>query len=446
MSESANRPNETGAGELKPVLGTVSLVAFGLAYLVPLTIFSTFGIVTVETKGHVPMAYIITTVAMLFTAMSYALLVRNHPAAGSAYTYAKRAFGNHMGFLTGWVLLLDYMLLPALNYLLTGIYINSLYPDIPQSVVILLAISIVTFLNIIGINFVRNTSLLLVLVQLLFAAVFVSLAIVRVTPETALMAPFYSDEFSLSAIFAGAAILCLSFLGFDAVSTLSEEAKEARKTVPRAILLTTIIGGSIFVTLSFAATHIIPDWRSINDPDAAAIQVVTTLGGQTLLPLFLATFLAGGFASAVASQASVSRILYAMGRDKVLPHGIFGVLNKRFNTPVRATLVVAAISVIVLVTPLDLIVSIISFGALFAFSLVNLAAFKFFIVDQKKTAPAQMALYGGIPLCGFAMTVWLWFSLSQNAIIVGVAWFLAGAVYLAVKPDQAVKALVEDDA
>lgn len=414
---------------LRRILGLGGLVAFGLAYLVPLTVFTTFGAVTRITAGHLPLAYLVTTAAMVFTAISYALSVRASPSAGSAYAYTKAAFGERLGFVTGWTLLLDYLLLPSINYLIVGIYLHAQFPEVPAAAFVLAAIALVTVLNIIGIDVVRTISLVLVAGQLLFAVVFVSLAFARADAGASLMAPFHSPELAWPAIFAGAAVLCLSFLGFDAVSTLSEEAREPRRTVPRAILLTTLGGGFIFVMLSWASALVLPDWRSIEVSDSAGIEVMAPLGGPVLVAVFLAAYISGCLASAVASQASVSRILYAMGRDGVLPGRLFGVLSARYRTPVGAILVVALVSLVSLVVSLDALASVISFGALFAFSLVNLSVVKRFAIDDRRRTGRDLLLFGGLPVIGFALTAWLWASLSLHAMIVGLAWMTTGILY-----------------
>jgi putrescine importer len=416
--------------QLKRILGTSGLVAFGLAYLVPLTVFTTFGSASRLTGGHVPTAYLVTTAAMFFTALSYAALVRLLPSAGSTFAYASRAFGPRAGFIAGWTLLLDYLLLPAINYVIIGIYLNAQFPEIPAAAFALVAIIFVTWLNVVGISVVRNVSLALVVSQLAFAATFVYLAFSRADSPASLLAPFYSDGMAWSGIFAGAAILCLSFLGFDAISTLSEEARDPRRTVPRAILLTTLGGGLLFVVLSCAASLALPDWKTVEVSDAAGIEVVAPLGGTLLIGFFLSTYIAGCVASAVAAQASVSRILYAMGRDGKLPRQLFGVLSERFLTPVRSILVVAALSLLVLFVTLDTLASVISFGALFAFSVVNLSVLKIFLVDRPEGAHGSILRHGLCPAVGCALTAWLWFSLSGSALLVGLSWLAAGAIYL----------------
>lgn len=420
---------ETHSHSLRRILGTGALLAFGLAYLVPLTVFTTIGTATKLTLGHLPMAYVVTTCAMVFTALSYAHLARVFPTAGSAYTYARGAFGERPGFLVGWALLLDYLLLPAINYLVIGLYLHAQFPAVPEALPIFSAILLVTILNIVGIDVVRNASLVMVLFQLVFAAVFVGCAFKFANGRFPLDS-FYSATMSWPAVFAGSAILCLSFLGFDAVSTLAEEARAPKRTVPKAILLTTLSGGLIFTALSYGAALVLPDWRSIRISDSAGLEVVQPLGGQWMVMFFLSAYITGCTASAIASQASVARILFAMGRDEILPRRWFGVLNPRFRTPVRATVVVAVISCGVEFTTLDDLASVISFGALSAFSVVNLCVVKQFLVDERRRGSGELLLYGLIPLTGLASTVWLWLSLSRNALIVGAGWLIVGVCYM----------------
>ena len=419
---------------LRRVMGVPSLVIFGLAYMVPLTVFTTYGLVATTTGGHVPTAYIVTLIAMLFTAFSYAALVRVVPRAGSAYAYARKAFGGHIGFLTGWSLMLDYLLLPLINYVLMGIYLNTQFPGVPGWVFALIGVIVITGLNIVGVTVLRNANLVLVGLQLLFAAVFVvsAVAYVSANPSASLLQPLYDAGLTLPGLVSGAAILALSFLGFDAISTLSEEARDPKRTVPRAIILTTIIGGLIFVVISYLSTLVIPDIDDITNPDAAANQIMQVAGGRWLELFFLVSYIAGCIAAALASQASVARILFAMGRDGVLPRRIFGVVSARFRTPIGASLFVGVVSLAALVADLNTVASLISFGALVAFSLVNLSVIKYFLIDRKERGPAAVVRYGVLPGLGFLLTAWLWFSLSGLALVVGLVWIGVGVVYLAV--------------
>ncbi|WP_394685682.1 APC family permease [uncultured Microbacterium sp.] len=418
---------------LRRVMGVPSLVIFGLAYMVPLTVFTTYGLVAVTTGGHVPTAYLVTLVAMLFTAFSYAALVNAFPRAGSAYTYARRAFGGTVGFLTGWSLMIDYLLLPLINYVLMGIYLNAQLPGIPPWVFALAGVLLITGLNIVGITVVRNANLVLVGLQLVFAAVFVVCAVLHVAqnPGVSLLQPLYDAGLTFPGLLAGAAMLALSFLGFDAISTLSEEARDAERTVPRAIILTTVIGGLIFTVIAYVSTLVIPDVADIENPDAAANQIMEVAAGRWLEVFFLVAYIAGCIAAALASQASVSRILFAMGRDGVLPR-FFARLSRRYQTPIGAAIFVGVVSLAALFADLNTVASLISFGALAAFSLVNLSVIKHFLFDERRRGAAAVLRFGVLPALGFALTAWLWFSLSGLALTVGLVWIGVGIVWLAV--------------
>jgi putrescine importer len=427
LAHAVESSDASDTAKLDRVFGTASLVMFGLAYLVPLTVFTTFGAVTRMTEGHLPLAYVVTTIAMLFTAFSYASLVRALPFAGSAFAYSTRAFGTRFGFLTGWTLLLDYILLPAINYLLIGIYLHAQFDSVPAAVWILSATVIVSALNVVGVDIVKRASVVLVVAQLVFATIFVAAALLR-EEVTLSIAPFYEPGVNWSQLVGGAAILCLSFLGFDAVSTLSEEANDPKRTVPRAIMLTTILGGGIFVLLSYAGAVLLPDWQSIVSADSAGLEVMQPLG-PTISILFITAFLAGCIASAVASQASVSRILFAMGRDSVLPRRWFGHLSSRFHTPTYSILTVAALSLVVLFISLETVASLISFGALFAFSVVNLSVMRLFLPQVERPTLPLLLRYGVAPLIGLLLTGWLWFHLSPLALTVGSCWLGVGLAY-----------------
>jgi amino acid transporter len=426
-------PPGPGEGHLRRVLGVPSLVLFGLVYIVPLTVFTTYGIVVQASGGRLAVSYLVTLAAMVFTARSYARMAAAYPVAGSTYAYTQRTFGAPIGFLAGWSLLLDYLLLPMLNYLVIGIYLNAAIPAVPAWVFVLITIVIVTVLNIIGIVSVARANMLIIALQAVFIVVFLVLAFITVSRSGTvdLMAPFTGDGTApgLSPILAGAAILCLSFLGFDAVSTLSEEANEPTRSVPRAIMIATITAGVLFVVLSFVSQLVFPS-NAFESVDSGALDVMKTAGGQFLDTFFTAAYVAGATGSAITSQASVARILYAMGRDGILPRRVFGHIPPRFTTPTYAILVVSFISLGAIWVDLTKLASIVSFGALVAFSAVNLTVIKHYYFDAEDRGGVGFANNFVLPLIGFGLTVWLWFSLSGYALIFGLCWFAVGFLWL----------------
>lgn len=435
MSEVTDIPTDSAvSGKFKRVLGVPSLVLFGLVYMVPLTVFTTYGIVTQLTGGRVPLAYVITLVAMAFTARSYARMVVAYPYAGSAYVYTQRTFGGGIGFLVGWALMLDYLFLPMINYLVIGIYLEAAFPGVPAWVFVLASIALVTVLNIIGIVSVARANVAIIGIQTLFILAFIVFGAASLSGATVdPLAPFVGDGTvdGTGVLFAGAAVLCLSFLGFDSVSTLAEEAKEPTRTVPKAIVITTLVAGVIFIGLSYLSQLVFPS-NAFSDVDSAALDVMTSAGGQFLAVAFTASYVTGALGSALTSQASVSRIIFAMGRDGVLPTRFFGTLSKRYGTPVTAIVCVSVVSLLALVIDLGLLAEMISFGALIAFSFVNLSVLKHYFIDRKERSGIQVLNNLVLPLIGIALTVWLWTSLSPRTFVVGLSWLAVGVILLAI--------------
>lgn len=433
VREEAGDVGDAGAPHLRRTLGLPGLTLFGLTYLAPVTVFTTYGIVTSITDGHLATAYVVALVAMMFTALSYGRLSREYPVAGSAYTYTQQSFGGGIGFVTGWTLMLDYLLLPMINFLLIGIYLHTEFPAVPQWVFVLVALFAVLVANILGVDFISRISSLVVGISVLLVVLFIVLGLRYVHghggPQHGVFAAFGTGGVGLAGILSGAAVLALSFLGFDAVSTMSEEARHPKRDIPRAIMLTTLLGGLIFVVTSWAGQLVFPDWRAFPSVDSASVDLMKRVGGEVMNNVFIAVYVIGAAGSGLASQASVSRIIYSMGRDGVLPRPL-AYLHPRFQTPVVAAGIVSAVASIALWISLTDASTMISFGALAAFSMVNLSVIKHYVVDKGRRTPGDIARYGVLPLVGFGLTVWLWTSLTQRALTIGLIWLGVGVVYL----------------
>ena len=327
------------------------------------------------------------------------------------------------------------MLLPLVNYLVIGIYLNILFPVVPAWIFVVACILLVTVLNIVGIASVARASNIIVLIQFIFIAVFVAIAVAFISSGSHsidLAAPFVGDggkNVTFPALMTGAAVLCLSFLGFDAISTLAEEAKNPKRDIPRAIIIATVGAGLLFLVLAFISQLVFPG-TAFKDPVSAASEVMAKAGGDFLNIFFIAAYVAGATGSAIASQASVSRILYSMGRDGILPRRIFGTLSARYKTPVISILVISMISIIGVNANVDLLFSVVSFGALAAFSVVNLSVIKRYLWDEKRRSGRDVLVYGVLPGVGFVLTIWIWTSLTASAFTIGLIWLGAGFVYL----------------
>ncbi len=315
------------APTLTRALGLRAVVLFGLAYMTPLIVLGTFGVVAATTGGTVPTAYLLALAAMLFTAHSYGRMAATYPVAGSSYTYVRKALDSRLGFLVGWVTLLDYLFLPMVIWLIGSAYLGAQFPGVPSWAWIVGFIALTTGLNIRGIKTAERANDLLMVFQILVIAVFVALSLRHVAGiggagALASTEPFLNDSTTWAGISGGAALAAYSFLGFDAVTTLTEETVDPERTMPRAILLIALAGGAVFVAVAYTTQLVHPGAR-FEDEGSAAFEIARTIGGDLFSAVFLAGLVVAQFASGLAAQASTSRLLFAMGRDGSLPRRVF---------------------------------------------------------------------------------------------------------------------------
>lgn len=412
-----------------------SLVLFGLAYLTPIIVLGIFGIIAETTGGAAPAAYLVALVAMLFTAHSYGRMAIAYPVAGSAYTYVRRSIDPRVGFLVGWAVLLDYLFLPMVIWLIGGSYLTAQFPGIPIGVWIVGFIVVTTLLNILGIKVADKANYVLMAFQLLVLVFFVALATGNVvsangTGGLASGQPFFNDTSSFATISAGAAIAAYSFLGFDAVTTLTEETINPRRTVPRAIMLVALIGGGIFVAVSYV-TQLVHPGGVFEDSASAASAIALQIGGELFGAVFLAGLVVAQFASGLAAQASASRLMYAMGRDSVLPNAVFGKLHEKFHTPVANLVITGVIGLIALFLDVATSTSFINFGAFTAFTLVNASVVFHYVRQRRAGQQLNLVSYVVVPVIGALICAYLLSQLDSNAITLGVSWLALGIIVLA---------------
>lgn len=427
--------DNTPAQGLNRALTLRSVVVFGLAYMTPMIVLGTFGVVAESTGGAVPTAYLLALLAMLFTAHSYGKMAAAHPVAGSAYTYVRRAVDSRVGFLVGWATLLDYFFLPMVIWLIGGAYLQAQFPGVPLWVWIVGFIVLTTALNVRGIRTAQRANDLLMAFQVLVIGIFIALSLRHVLVAEGVgtlagSAPFANDATTLAGISAGAAIAAYSFLGFDAVTTLTEETIDPKRTMPRAIVLIALIGGGIFVAVAWA-TQLAHPGGTFDEPDSAAFGIARTIGGDLFSSVFLAGLVVAQFASGIAAQASTSRLLYAMGRDAVLPRRLFGRIHPRYRTPALNILLTGAVGLIAVRLNLTTSTSFINFGAFVAFTFVNLAVIATYLRERR--AGRRAGLLGSViaPAIGATVDIWLLTNLDSKALVLGLVWLAVGICYLA---------------
>jgi putrescine importer len=423
---------------LKRSLGLWAIVGLGLGYMTPTIVFDTFGIVSNETNGVVPLAYITALIVMLFTAISYGKMVSVFPSAGSAYTYTRETMNPYLGFLVGWSALLDYILLPMVNALIIRIYMVSIFPQVPAWVWVVSYVAVVTGLNVWSMGKTSNLNSLLVIFEFVLIAAFIVLAFVqfshgmgRGTLLTA--APLFHSNIHFGAILTGATVVCFSFIGFDAVTMYAEEAID-KKIMTKAIMLTVFIGGAIFFVAGYFAQALFPDVSHFKNTDDTLPEIGLYVGGTIFKLIFISGALAATVASGLASHSSVSRLLYVMGRNGVLPKKLFGYVHPKFQTPAFNVILVGVISLLAITPSLELVSSFINFGALIAFTFVNLSVIAHFVFRHKRFKTAKdIFSYLIMPLLGAGSTGILWSNLQKDALIGGIIWAVIGLVYLLVQ-------------
>jgi putrescine importer len=425
----------TGTQEqtLERTLGLSAVVIIGIAWVTPLIVLATFGIIAQLASGAAPTAYLITLVAMLFTAYSYGRMAYVHyQSAGSAYTYVGREMGPRLGFLTGWLILLDYFFIPLVVWLIGAAYLSAQFPAVPGAVWILAFILITTILNVIGIRVTATANYLLVAFQLLVLGIFVALSIGYVLggdTGASLTSPFAGVDLTLPALAAGAAVAAYSYIGFDGLTLLAEETRDPRRTIPRAMIIVVLFFGALFVGVSYFAQLVHPG-GAFENVDSAALDLARTLGGNLFASVLLAGLIVGQFASGLAIQAGAARLLFAMGRDGALPRGLGRVLP-RFRTPAIAIALIGITGLGALFLDVTTSTSFINFGAFSAFTLVNLSVIVHFLRNRPERGFRGILLWIVLPLAGAIIDFYLLLNLDGRAKVIGLIWLVLGAVWLA---------------
>jgi amino acid transporter len=419
--------------ELKRALTTWDLVVFGMIFMVPIAPYAVFGFVWNDAKGMVPLAYLLGLVGMFFTAMSYAAMSRAFPIAGSVYSYAQRGLNEVAGFFSGWLILLDYILVPALLYIISAVALRALFPSAPEWAWLLGFITFNAVINLVGIKFTARVNLYLLVMELVTLGLFVALGLMALFSGHGAgrltLRPFYDPRvFSMATVAGATSIAVLSFLGFDGISTLSEESAGGGNSVGRATLLSLVLVGALFILQTWIATDLALGMR-FAAPETAFYAIAELAGGRWLRRISIgATVIASGIANAMVAQAAVSRVLFAMARDGKLPAALARV-HPRYKTPYISTLVVACISLVVGVifsTRLDDLSRIVNFGALTGFLLLHLSVINHYLIRRRSGDWLRHLLF---PLAGLVVISYVLYEMDTAAKIMGACWIALGIIY-----------------
>lgn len=429
---------------LRRSLSLRDLVVYGLLFIGPLAPVGVFGVLDARARGAVALVYVLATIAMAFTAWSYAQMSRVVPHAGSVFAYATQGLGPRAGFLAGWLAMLDYLLIPSVAYLFSGIALHAVVPAVPAWVFTLAAFLVTTALNLAGVTVAARAGLLVLVAEIVVFAVFAAGAIAVLIahgPARPWTAPFLAvSAFDLSAVIGAISIAVLSFLGFDAIASFAEESAGDSRQVGRAILFCLSVAGVLFVVQTYLAGVLSP-----MEPAALAAHperqgtVFYDITRVAIAP-WLATLLSitkavGPAFSAMTGQAAAARLLFGMARDGRLPRALADI-DARHGVPRTSLFTVAALTLAVAVWAarrddgLDVLVSVVDVGALAAFTLLHASVVGYFVVRRKGAARLAHRV---IPVLGGLVTLWVIAAASTPARVVGLVWIAVGVITLAAR-------------
>ena len=395
------------------------------------------GFVWNESNGLIVLAYVLGAVCMYFTAQSYATMTEALPTAGSVYGFARHSLGAFPGFVAGWMILLDYLLIPAFVYVLIAVALETLLPGFDRSIWIVLLVTATTAVNWFGITVSSRANFISVALQVIVLAGFLILGLIALNGGKGnggltLKPWFDAASFDAGRIFSATSICIMSFLGFDAVSTLAEEvAGGDRRVVGRAIIAVLVLAAFFFVAVTWVLGNLLPG-IAIKDPAAAVYELAAwATGPWTAVVLAWAYAAIVGLSNALPMQVGVARVVFAMGRDRQLPR-VLARVHPRYRTPYVAMLVTVALSLTVAVymkNRLDDLASIVNFGALSGFLCLHLSVVARFGVKRRSRAWIR---HWVVPSCGIVVVLAVFSGMSALAVKVGCAWLAAGLIYGAV--------------
>ncbi|WP_432183628.1 APC family permease [Streptomyces tendae] len=440
-------PGADGEHRLRRSLGFRDLVVYGLLFIAPMAPVGVFGTLDAKSHGAVALVYLVATVAMAFTAFSYAQMVRVVPQAGSVFAYARAGVGNGAGFVAGWMAMLDYVLIPAVAYLFSGIAMEALVPEVSRWVWTAIAVVVTTLLNLWGVRTAARVGFLVLAMEIVVLLVFVATAIVVLAQDGAerdWLSPLSGDgtqgAFALSAVVGAVSVAVLSYLGFDAIATFAEEVTGGSAKVARALLFCLALAGVLFVAQTYLVALLEPvsSAQLAAEPErqgSAFYDAVDASVGTWLHDLVAVSKAIGAAFAALAGQAAAGRLLFAMGRDRRLP----GVLSRTDGGVPRVALLVSAVITMAAAVwaarrddGLDHLVSVVDVGALTAFTLLHASVVGWFVVRRGGDTVSWWR-HLVVPVLGAAITVAVIVEASGTAQVVGAIWLAVGLVVLAVQ-------------
>jgi amino acid transporter len=462
MEKASTASTQSSAGDtigLRRALGLWNLVIIGMVMVQPTAPMGIYGVISNKAHGHVVTTVLIAMVAMLFTAISYGRMARVYPSAGSAYTYVGQEIHPALGYIVGWSMVLDYVLGPLICIAFCAKAAMNILPGPSFYVWILFFAALFTWLNLRGIRTSAQVNEVLcagmvIVVVLFLASVGRMLWSMHADPGF-FVRPFYDPaQFEWPNLFAGTSVAVLTYIGFDAVSTLSEEVENPRRNILLATVLVCLITGFLSALEVYAAQLVWGAKPFASDQVESAFALVSRqVGGAILFQIVNFTLLVANVGSGMGSQLAAGRLLYGMGRGNALPRGFFGAIEPKRRIP-RNNIVLVGVLALAGAAALEFFATrlgggayeigaqALNFGAFIGFMGVNGASLIYLWRSRNVRNPVILIVPTmGVLVCGF-----IWIHLSRSALLLGTFWMTAGILYGALRTRGFRSELVNFDA
>jgi putrescine importer len=425
-------PAAESAGKLRRTLTFRDLVLYGIVLIMPIAPVPLFGLAEKLSGGHAVITILIAMVAMMLTALSYGRMASLYPSAGSAYTYVGRALNPHLGFLAGWAMLLDYALVPLICTVYGALTLQRIVPQVPYIAWCSLFAAAMTLINLRGLRATVTANFIMMAVMTTVITVFMVLAVRSLLGHQGWSGvlstqPFYNPStFKWSAIGAGTSLSALTYGGFDGITTLAEDVENPRRTIPSATVFVCLFTGIFGGLQIYLAQRVWPDFKLFSNLETAFMDVTRVVGGAALFNAMAAILIVANLGAGLAAQVGVSRLLFGMGRDKVLPVRVFAHLDSKRNTPFYNILLVGVFAFTgAVVLNYERAAELINFGAFLAFMGVNAAVIRQF--------QRHVLLDFVLPALGLLFCLAIWLYLPMHAKIIGSLWFTIGVIWEAIQ-------------
>lgn len=426
----------------KATLTVKDMVVWGLITMVPISPMAVYGGVFADSGGMPTLAFIIGFVAVLFSVFSFGIMIQHFPSSGSIFTYVSHVFGKMPGFIAGWLMLLQYLVSPAMVYLIAAIAIHSMLPDIPILVLCFGFLAIVAIVSLIGMKTAMVVNKVALVAQLVILALFVVFGIMFVVqhPESASFSPenlFNPSKFELGGTMSAVSLAVMSYVGFGAIATLTQEAKDPKHGPSRAMMVMAVLLCVLYVLQCFIATCIDPSGAAFAGNTDNAFYVVAKMAAGPWLMIVCAVgvALAQGVFTAIAQQNSIAFVMFTMAKGGCLPK-FMAKMNKRTNSPLNAVLFIIGLSIVLTLIfqfsgiDMNTVVKISNFGALSTYTLLNLAVIVFCWIQLKERKGAKAVfMHLVFPALGALVCFAIMLSVGTVALIVGAVFIVIGIIY-----------------